>query len=270
MLPANIKLKGKDNYRVQKEQIKNIAAGIGLKRYLQKDAPVPKEVDEFDNNKSDLQKKKWLQYKARNARMINSIIQNCTPTCQSVITGKKTAVAIIEALEVQYAGSTTIMEYQALMEFVYISYNSTKDLGAFVVLYRRSVELLATLINKDKAILKKWPAMFFIQALANTFPIWSKRQRSAIREAKKPTLDKLIADVSNKARQKEMTLNGTSLYSNKSCNLLEKDKKKGKGKHNNKGDSNKNKKKKCPGCGHPAPKHSPSKCLQTNKELRKK
>ncbi|KAI1000424.1 hypothetical protein K3495_g7775 [Podosphaera aphanis] len=53
-----------------------------------------------------------------------------------------------------------------------------------------------------------WPALLFVQALQDKFPIWADRQRNRQREKdinSRPRLEDLIADIQDEARQTATT-----------------------------------------------------------------
>ena len=48
LLPDNMKLKGEENYTIQKEVIKDITVVNGLRQYIYKKGKVPKYIDKFN------------------------------------------------------------------------------------------------------------------------------------------------------------------------------------------------------------------------------
>ncbi|RKF64950.1 retrotransposon polyprotein, partial [Golovinomyces cichoracearum] len=163
-----------------------------------------------------------------------------------------------EALEQTYEGTGIVVQHQELINFVTIKYEDFNNLTLYITSFRNTIQRLAQVMDDGEKILSYWPAMLFVRALQNKYPIWADRQRNRQREKivrKRPTLDELVADIQDKARrsnQPEIKLEISETTRALNANLKE---------------PNRKPDKRCNACG--SIHHKTYSCLHNNEERRK-
>ena len=171
-LPASIKLKGKENYTVQKEQMLDLATSNQLKKYISEKARKLVFVDE-DNKKANADKLEEQQIQeSRDACIKLAISYNCQSTPQQVVIGKKTALEIQQALQIQYKGKGYVIKYNAIQKYITLKYKDFIDLTSFIIAYQTSIKKMSTLKISS---LDEWYSMMFIAALSFAWPVQAKR-----------------------------------------------------------------------------------------------
>ena len=93
-LPDATKLKGADNYQQWKDKVTNIAKSNWIAKFLHEKSRThaPKELDEWDNNASPTELKRWQDWDAGERQMQLVITLNCKPGPLGHTTGKATAL----------------------------------------------------------------------------------------------------------------------------------------------------------------------------------
>ncbi|KAI0999215.1 hypothetical protein K3495_g8985, partial [Podosphaera aphanis] len=163
-----------------------------------------------------------------------------------------------EALEQTYEGAGIVVQYQELINFVTIKYEDYNNLTLFIISFKNTIQRLVQVMDEGEKIPSYWPAMLFVRALQNKFPIWADRQRNRQREKevkKRPSLDDLIADIQDEARRSDRTdVNLEMSETTKALNSQQKE-------------PNRRPDKKCGTCGSIF--HKTHNCLHNNEEKRK-
>ena len=174
-LPASMKLKGEENYTIWKDQMLDLATSNQLKKYISEKARKPDFVD-VDDEKADAKKlEEWQSWEAGDAHMKLVISYNCQSMPQQVVMGKKTALEMWQALQIQYEGKGYVIKYNAIQKYVMLKYEDFTDLTSFIIAYRKAIEKMATLKISPP---DEWHPMMFIAALSSAWPMWAERQRS--------------------------------------------------------------------------------------------
>ncbi|TQS37241.1 hypothetical protein Golomagni_02295 [Golovinomyces magnicellulatus] len=207
ILPNSMKLRGAENYLQWKQvMIRNIIAS-GLLMYFQNKVTPGPSID-IENWKFISQKELdkvpvWVKGKTRAS---NFIMYNCNTTPQLIISSYHKAADMWEALEQAYEGSGIVVQYQELTKFISARYEDHKDLTTFITFFKNTTQRLSQVMDQGEKIPSYWPAMLFVNALQNKFPIWADRQRNRQREKNeinRPSLEDLIADIQDEARRDE-------------------------------------------------------------------
>ena len=258
-----------------KEKIISIAKMNQLFKYIYKKAQAMKLVfvdeyaDDADKDKhTDAQLIAQNEQEQGDASMQLAITCNCKATPAQLVQSKKSAFDMWKTLCTQYEGSGTVLEYNAIQEYMRLAYDDYPSLEQFIIAFQQSIEKLTAL---NVALPEKWYPMNFIVALAPRQPVQAERQRSNARSKDKLSLTALIEDITDEARTKENSkASGSSaLYSNKPD---KKNKSKAKDKNKEKGSTDKDNDKDhktCPYCKNPNPCHKPDDCLEGNDKKRK-
>ena len=167
----------------------------------------------------------------------------------------------------QYEGSGTVLEYNAIQEYMRLAYDDYPSLEQFIIGFQQAIDKLITL---DIALPEKWYPMNFIAVLALRQLVQAERQRSNARSKDKLSLTALIEDITDEARTKENSkASGSSaLYGNNPDKKKSKTKDKNKEKGSTDKDNDKDRKS-CPHCKNPNPRHKPDDCLEGNEKKRK-
>src|SRR6266498_3781863 len=141
-----------------------------------------------------------------------AITLNCQPGPQAIVYGKKTAREMWTTLEAQYKGSGTTLMYNAIVQYTNLKYNDYTSLEKFIVAFRQSIDKLKTLKIEPP---ESWHPILFNHRLEESWPSWAERPRSLSRNEKSAlTLNQLIEDITDEARNKEKKPEGSAMYSN--------------------------------------------------------
>src|ERR1700733_2996007 len=202
-LPKGLWLKGESNVELWKKQMINLAESNNLMRYINGKAKKPPAVDEDDEDADEEALTKWTTWSTNNTQMLSTIINSCQKTPQSYasqLTG--TAYEVWEAILHQYQGKGYVLKYNAIFKLIYLKYEDHSSLVNFITAFRKAKDKLETLQWGPR---DEWYPMLFIGALNKAFPIWAERQRSQARDetATAPTLDRLIEDITDEARNQK-------------------------------------------------------------------
>jgi hypothetical protein len=144
-LPASMKLKGEENYTVWKEQMMFLAKSNQLKKFISENAKKPDFVDEDDEKAVGDKLKEWQDWESGDARMMLAISYNCQTTPQQVVMGKKTALEMWQALQIQFEGKGYVIKYNAIQKYVNLRYEDFTDLTSFIIVYRKAIEKMSIL-----------------------------------------------------------------------------------------------------------------------------
>ncbi|RKF83146.1 Gag-Pol polyprotein [Golovinomyces cichoracearum] len=166
----------------------------------------------------------WVQ---GNTKAANMIMFNCALGSQSVIANYNSAADMWNALEQTYEGTGIVVQHQQLINFVSMKYDDYDDLSSFIIAFKNTIQRLSQVMDNDDKIPPYWPAMLFVNALHDKFPIWADRQRNRQRDKitiNRPSLENLIADIHDEARRtntilrsdtaKALLINGEDKYRN--------------------------------------------------------
>ncbi|KAK6586176.1 hypothetical protein PZA11_001233 [Diplocarpon coronariae] len=281
-LPESQKLKGAEDYSQWRNKVLNLAKSNALTMHLHTKARThaPPEVDLWDRSITNEERDNWVRWEAEESQMKLAITLNCKPGPLAHTEGDKSALDMWEALQKQYEGSGTVLEYNAIQTYVTIKYDDFNSLEAYVVAFRLSITKLEAL---DSAPPSHWHPIMFIAGCSNRWPIWADRQRSNLRSAmaagrkSEITLEALIEDITDEARASQSSkMNGTVLYGNKSASKphssdYKKSENKGGFKDSKKSTSRNNTSSPnspCPHCKQPEPYHKAEDCFAINKSKR--
>ena len=257
MLPSCQKLKGEENYSQWVRAIETIADQFDLHKYYHADAPEgPERVNEFtiksNDSEGQTKLKAWKEWIAQEAKMRQAIEFNIFPGPMAVIATEKTAKSMWAKLKLHYEGSGTMLEYATVQDYVRQNISDFPNLETFVNNFQKSCERLITLNLTD---VRKWHPTMFVMKVKDQFPVWAERQRSNIRINSNITVESLIADLTDEARE---TSNKSGEIAMISKGI---DDKKGSGKQRS-GTSNKSRPQHCKVCGNPQARHSSEKCFE--------
>ncbi|EKD11974.1 hypothetical protein MBM_09837 [Drepanopeziza brunnea f. sp. 'multigermtubi' MB_m1] len=201
-LPEASKLKGGENYQQWKDKVINIAKSNRISKYINPKSRslIPMEVDECDDTVKAEDLQRWLDWDTGESQMKLAITLNCKAGPLGHTQGKATALDMWEALQHQYEGSGTVLEYNAIQTYVTAKYEDFSSLEQFVMAFKTSITKLEAL---DIAPPAQWNPVMFIAACSEKWPMWAERQRSNLRMAttknKKAeiTLESLIEDITD-------------------------------------------------------------------------
>ena len=135
-----------------------------------------------------------------------------------VITNYKTAREMQKALQIQYEGSSIVLNYNTIETYVHIKYKNFKSLEAFIISFNKAVNKLSTLQIPPLDIQY---LIMFIMSLQGAQSIQSERQRSNYRNSLLSILVQLIQDITDKARNKD-SRTSLVMYSNRTFRVSNK------------------------------------------------
>ena len=174
LLPDSIKLKGEENYTVQKEVIEDIAIINGLKRYIYKKGKVPKYIDEFDEKANKIKLAAQQIWEAGDLSIKIIIKLNIKSTFVQMLAECKLVREIWVTLQTQYKGTGAVFNYNAIELYTKIKYDDYPNLKHFIIAFKKAIEKL---VNFDISLFKLWYLILLIMALSDAWPIWAERQR---------------------------------------------------------------------------------------------
>ncbi|KAI1005623.1 hypothetical protein K3495_g2592 [Podosphaera aphanis] len=208
-LPPYLKLKGEENYEQWKNNMENIALANNLEDYISDEIEEPPHVsikERFAKREAFEMRKQWL---AGDARMKLAIMINSASNIHGMIDGKTPALQMWTSLQERFEGRGWNLEYRAIIDWSNIRFEDFVDLNHYISEFTKRVEKISSL---SESIPERWNGMFFIAGVARKFPVWAERQSSQARNtAVAPSLDYLIADLLDEARNSEISSSSASM-----------------------------------------------------------
>ena len=111
-------------------------------------ATKPAFVDEYaDDAKkyTDTELTAWTDWEQGDASMQLAITCNCKATPAQLVQSKKTAFDMWKTLCTQYEGSGTVLEYNAIQEYMRLAYDDYPSLEQFIIGFQQAIDKLITL-----------------------------------------------------------------------------------------------------------------------------
>jgi hypothetical protein len=112
-LPDALKLRGEENCDQWKENLINVARSNGISKYISERYKPPEFVDEFGDIVDDKALKLWNDHERGDTQMRMATTFNCKAVPGKIAMAKTSARDMWVALQEQYEGSGTVLNYNA-------------------------------------------------------------------------------------------------------------------------------------------------------------
>ena len=198
MLASNLKLKGEQNYQDWKYNIENIARVHGLRNYYHPKAPAPpKFVDEFDDDVTEKDIIAFDNWARGDSKMKLCISNNVSSSIASQINRLSTAKEMWDMLANQYESFGVVLNQQAIARHITIKYSDFSNMDEFIIAFQNAID---TLNRLEISPPDSWHPLIFLEAVKDSFPTWTERQRATCRGKNDTTLAELVHDIKDEAR----------------------------------------------------------------------
>ena len=171
LLPDGIKLKGEENYIVQKKVIEDITVVTRLRHYIYKKGKAPKYMDKFNKKANKIKLAVQLIWEARDLSIKIIIKFNIKSTPIQILVGYKLVYKIQLILQTQYKGTGAVLSYNAIELYIKIKYNDYPNFKQFIIAFKKAIKKL---VNLDISLPELQHLILFIMALFNMWPIQAK------------------------------------------------------------------------------------------------